>query len=107
ICPWRGTFQTCRLTAGRVRYVLSDEGHITGIVNPPSPWSKKKYWAGAASRRRNGDLWLSGRTPENGSWWPDWIAWLHPRSGHRSTPPPMGSKAYPPLEPAPGRYIHE
>lgn len=107
ICPWSATFQTCRLTGAKVRFVLSGDGHITGIVNPPSPWSKKKYWAGAASRRRDAARWLAGRKPETGSWWPDWVGWLQPRSGVQTAPPSLGSKDYPPLGPAPGTYVHE
>ncbi|MGD9364135.1 MAG: alpha/beta fold hydrolase [Desulfobacteraceae bacterium] len=107
ICPWKSTFQTCRLIGGKVRYILSDEGHITGIVNPPSPWSKKKYWPGAATRLRNPDKWLAKRSRKKGSWWPDWIHWLAPRSGKMVPPPPMGSKTYPPITPAPGTYVLE
>lgn len=107
ICPWQSTFQTCRLLGGKVRYVLSDEGHITGIVNPHSPWSKKKYWAGAATRMRNPEKWLQGKSHNQGSWWPDWINWLKLRSGDQVPPPAMGSKTYPPLCPAPGTYVHE
>jgi polyhydroxyalkanoate synthase len=107
ICPWPATFQTCRLTGGKVRYILAGDGHITGIVNPPSQWSKKKYWAGAATRRRDAARWLSDRKPETGSWWPDWVSWLRPRSGVKADPPPMGSKAYPALGPAPGTYVQE
>jgi polyhydroxyalkanoate synthase len=106
ICPWPSTFKTCRLVGGKVRYVLADEGHITGIVNPASPWSRKQYWAGPATRRRNGSRWLEKLTPNKGSWWPDWVAWLTPRSGER-VPPPAPSSAYPPLAPAPGTYVCE
>lgn len=107
ICPWPATFQTCRLTSGKVRYVLANEGHITGIVNPPSPWSKKKYWAGAATRRRDAERWLKDKVPVEDSWWPDWIAWLKPRNGSRSAPPAMGSDRYKPLAPAPGSYVFD
>ncbi len=107
ICPWQATFQTCRLVSGPVRYILADEGHITGFVNPPSPWSKKKYWAGAASRRRDHSKWLQRQTPSKGSWWPDWVAWLTPRSGSKVPPPSMGCKAHPALAPAPGTYVLE
>jgi polyhydroxyalkanoate synthase len=107
ICPWRATFQTCAMMGRTVRYVLADEGHITGIVNPPSPWSKKQYWAGAATRRRDGVKWLRKQSPNKGSWWSDWVAWLVPRSGGKVLPPTMGCSAYPPLEPAPGTYVHE
>jgi polyhydroxyalkanoate synthase len=107
ICPWQATFQTCAMMGHPVRYVLADEGHITGIVNPPSPWSKKQYWAGAATRRRDASKWLQKQTPNKGSWWPDWVTWLKPRSGQKVPPPAMGGKAYPPLEAAPGTYVHE
>lgn len=107
ICPWTGTFQSCRLTGGKVRFVLADEGHIIGIVNPPSPWSKKTYLAGAATRRTDTDKWKATQTPAKGSWWPDWMAWLKPRSGRRVAPPTMGSRQHPALEPAPGMYVFE
>jgi polyhydroxyalkanoate synthase len=107
ICPWTATFQTSAMMGSTVRYVLADEGHITGIVNPPSPWSKKQYWAGAATRRRDARKWLEKQTPNKGSWWPDWVAWLKPRSGVHVPPPAMGSKTYPPIAPAPGSYVHE
>ena len=107
ICPWPSTFETCRLTGAKIRYVLADEGHITGIVNPPSPWSRKQYWAGTATRRRDPAKWLRRQTPGKGSWWPDWVAWLKPRSGRRIPPPSMGSGTYPPIVPAPGSYVFE
>jgi polyhydroxyalkanoate synthase len=90
-----------------VRYVLADEGHITGNVNPPSPWSKKQYWAGAATRRRDAQKWLQKQTQKKGSWRPDWVAWLKLRSGGQVSPPTTGCKEYPALEPAPGTYVYE
>jgi polyhydroxyalkanoate synthase len=107
ICPWPSTFQSCGLAGGKVRYVLADEGHITGIVNPPSPWSKKQYLAGAATRLRDNDKWKAKQVPQKGSWWPDWLAWLKPRSGPKVAPPGLGSKTYPAREPAPGTYVFE
>lgn len=107
ICPWPATFRTCGMTGRPVRYVLADEGHITGIVNPPSPWSRKQYWAGAATGRRDEQKWLQKQAPNKGSWWPDWVAWLKPRSGDQVKPPKMGCKEFPALEPAPGQYVFE
>jgi len=107
ICPWQGTFQTCHLLGGKARYVLAEEGHITGIVNPPSPWSKQKHWAGAATRLRDGDKWRRKIEPNKGSWWPDWTRWLEVRSGSQITPPAIGSKTHPPLTAAPGTYVFE
>ncbi|MEJ2154166.1 MAG: hypothetical protein P8X96_02430 [Desulfobacteraceae bacterium] len=107
ICPWKSAFKTCRLMGGKVRFILADEGHITGIVNPPSKWSKKKYWAAAATRRRNADKWLEKQVTSKGSWWPDWIHWLEPKSGPKVLPPRAGTPTLPPLCPAPGTYVLE
>ena len=39
IAPWRSSYAGARLPGGKVRFVLSNSGHIAGIVNPPSPKS--------------------------------------------------------------------
>ena len=37
IVPWTTSYQATRLLGGGVRYVLSNGGHVAGIVNPPGP----------------------------------------------------------------------
>ena len=37
IVPWTSSYKTTGLLGGHVRYVLSNGGHIAGIVNPPGP----------------------------------------------------------------------
>ena len=39
IAPWRSAYAGARIPAGKVRFVLSNSGHIAGIVNPPGPKS--------------------------------------------------------------------
>ncbi len=107
ICPWKSTFKTCSLVGGPVRYVLSSEGHITGIVNPPSETSRRRYWAGDAAGERDPESWLSRQEEGRGSWWEDWAAWLSVRSAGERRTPSMGSRKYPPLEKAPGSYVME
>jgi len=107
ICPWKGTFKVCDKVASPVRYVLSSEGHITGIVNPPSEVSKRKYWAGEARGAEDSDQWLGRQQEKRGSWWDDWAQWLASRSCSPGEPPAMGSPRHPPLERAPGRYVLE
>lgn len=105
ISPWRGTFRTCRLAGGSVRYILAGDGHITGIVNPPSEYGKKRYWAGEDGLDGDPDAWLEGREERPGSWWEDWMEWLAQRSGPSGPPPPLGNRRYPALEKAPGTYV--
>jgi polyhydroxyalkanoate synthase len=105
ISPWRGTFRTCRLAGGPVRYVLAGDGHITGIVNPPSEFGKKRYWTGEDGLDGEPDAWLEGREERAGSWWEDWAEWLAGRSGPFRPPPPLGNRRYPAREKAPGTYV--
>jgi polyhydroxyalkanoate synthase subunit PhaC len=107
ISPWQQTFQTCRLVGGPVRYILANEGHITGIVNPPLAQSKKKYQVGDTETLIDCDGWLSSQEDIQGSWWPDWIQWMAGRSLPMTTPPLVGSDKYPPLVKAPGNYVLE
>ena len=41
-----------------------------------------------------------------GSWWPDYIAWLEPRSGEKvPAPKKLGSRKYKATAKAPGIYV--
>jgi polyhydroxyalkanoate synthase len=106
ISPWKGTFQTCHyLSSCPTTYVLAGEGHITGIVNPPSPRSRQKFRAGMADGARSPDAWLADQEIREGSWWPEWVQWLTKNSESAAVPPPVGNLNYPVLGPAPGTYV--
>jgi polyhydroxyalkanoate synthase len=107
ICPWKSTFKVCDKVASPVRYVLSSEGHITGIVNPPSELSRRKYWAGEVRGEADSDQWLGRQEERRGSWWDDWAQWLAARSLSPGDPPALGTPRHPPLERAPGTYVLE
>jgi polyhydroxyalkanoate synthase len=105
ITPWKSSYATTQLVSGPVRFVLSSAGHIAGIVNPPSP--KRKYWTNDAEPLpADADQWLSQAEEHPGSWWEDWTGWIGARAGERTTPPPLGSQDHPPLDDAPGTYVH-
>jgi polyhydroxyalkanoate synthase subunit PhaC len=103
IVPWVAAYQTTQLFGGTRRFVLSTSGHIAGIVNPPGP--KPKHWT-------NDELpadpqeWKNGAQLHDGTWWEDWAEWIAGQGGPMVAPPRrLGSKGYPPLEPAPGSYV--
>jgi len=107
IVPWDAAWRITQLFGGDVRFVVASSGHIAGIINPPG--GKGAYWtreikdADASSPEQ----WLQSATKHEGSWWPDWTAWLSARSGQKGKPPRMGSKKHPPLQDAPGTYVLE
>ena len=121
IVPWQGAWQSTRVLAGPSHFVLGASGHIAGVVNPPAS-RKRCYWAFSdvpdGRRRKTGaksrvsqmpadpEAWLRSAEQHSGSWWPDWIGWLRGHAGATMPAPAVpGSAAYPPIEPAPGRYV--
>ncbi len=107
IAPWKEVFKTCSLVGSPVRYVLATSGHIVGIVNPPVDPPKRRYWVGDATGATDPEAWRASMTKLPGSWWEDWDAWLAQRCGSLTTPPGLGSEAYPALADAPGSYVLE
>jgi polyhydroxyalkanoate synthase len=84
-------------------FIVSESGHIAGIVNPPS---KKKYGHYSnTDLNLNADTWLARAEYHEGSWWPRWEVWLKERSGQllaRRTPGKSGGSD---LGLAPGAYV--
>ncbi len=103
IAPWMSSFAATRLYAGPVRFVLAASGHIAGVINPPAA-GKYNYWT---NRRRvkSPDTWLKGAERHDGSWWPDWSAWVKRRAAGMVRARVPGAGALPALEEAPGSYV--
>jgi polyhydroxyalkanoate synthase len=104
IVPWKSAFKTTHVLGGEARFVLSNAGHIAGIVNPPNP--KCRYWAVAGELPDDPDVWREQAELHEGTWWDDWITWIGGQGGSlQPAPTALGSKKRPPLEPAPGSYV--
>ena len=103
IVPWQSAYKTTQLFSGSTRFVLSNGGHIAGIVNPPGP---KSWYLAADDNPAEADDWMSSaqRTPE--SWWVDWAKWSAEHAGEMTDPPQTGSETHPVLGPGPGTYVH-
>jgi polyhydroxyalkanoate synthase len=97
---------TSQLLGGDTEVVIVNSGHIQTFVNPAGK-SRYKYWWGPAGGP-DPDAWLAQAEVHDGSWWPRWAEWLLTRSGsERPAPGKLGSDRRHPIEPAPGRYVHE
>jgi polyhydroxyalkanoate synthase len=107
IVPWRSAYRTLNLlAASEKQFVLGASGHIAGVVNPAAK-NRRSFWAGERYPD-DPDLWLEKAVETQGSWWPRWSQWLAQHGGgSRKAPPNAGNAKYPPIEPAPGRYVKQ
>ncbi len=97
---YRGARQ---MTSADVHFVLSGSGHIAGVVNPPAA-GKYQYWARDDQDAESIEDWLADATETEGSWWPDWDAWLSAKSGRQVKARKPGA-VLGEIEDAPGRYV--
>lgn len=108
ITPWRACYRSTQLFGSKdVTFVLSQAGHMQAILNPPGN-PKARYYVSKKPGHPPADVddWLKGAEEVSGSWWPFWMEWVKNRAGNLiAAPTTLGSKQYPPMEPAPGRYV--
>lgn len=105
IAPWKQTWALTQLVPhAPLTFTLSSSGHILGIVNPPSPKSKRSYRMGTVEVGDQQEDWLVKQKNVGGSWWPSWTQWLSERGGPQIKPV-LDNDHYPKLDDAPGRYV--
>jgi len=105
ITPWDSCYKSAHLFGGKCEFVLSNSGHIQSILNPPGN-PKANYYENA-KLTSDPRAWYHDATHRQGSWWPQWLEWIQARSGEqRETLATLGSARHPPMEAAPGTYVH-
>jgi polyhydroxyalkanoate synthase len=104
IAAWTSSYDGIRQMGSKDKtFILSESGHIAGIVNPPS---KKKYGHYTGSDLGLGhDDWKQNAAFHEGSWWPRWGTWLAKRSGKQVPAREPGDSDHPVLCAAPGTYV--
>jgi polyhydroxyalkanoate synthase len=103
IAPAKSAFLGSKCFGAPVKFVLAGSGHIAGVVNSPLK-PKYQYWTGGEAQ---GDYesWLANADEHKGSWWPDWLEWIHTMSDERVPARQLGGGKLNPIEDAPGRYV--
>jgi len=111
VAPWRSVYKLHLLADAEITFLLTSGGHNVGIVSEPG--HPHRRYRVATRRHREPYLdpehWLATAAAREGSWWPEWVAWLGARSGSAVAPPAMGTPEapYAPLADAPGTYVYE
>lgn len=106
ITPWQACYGTTQLLGGQVKFVLSNSGHIQALLNPPG--NPKASYLANDRYPADPEQWLAGAQKRSGSWWEDWLNWLHVRAAEQKPAPQrLGNEKYPPGTPAPGIYVFE
>ncbi|MFW5823369.1 MAG: alpha/beta fold hydrolase, partial [Marinobacter sp.] len=103
IALWKTTFEGFRLLSGEKHFLLSQSGHIAGIINPPEA-QKYGYYLNE-SEADSADDWFRGASHQKGSWWPHWQQWVSRFQGEEVAPRIPGDSKLDVIEEAPGRYV--
>jgi polyhydroxyalkanoate synthase subunit PhaC len=111
VAPWHSTYKINFQTNAEVTYLLTTGGHNAGIISEPGHAGRSFQ----VMTKKPDDHYLDpegflARAPrKDGSWWPEWVAWLDARSGASVAPPPIAAptSGAAPLGDAPGTYVLE
>jgi len=105
IAPWTSTYMGTQIFTGPIHFTLAASGHIAGVINPPAG-NKYCYWFTDKKPPADPDEWLAHAKQKDGSWWPDWDAWVKKHSGKEQVPArePGGGKVKA-IADAPGSYV--
>jgi polyhydroxyalkanoate synthase subunit PhaC len=102
IAPWKSTYAATRMYSGTIKFVLSDAGHMAGVISPPG--TKYGHWAND-NLPPSPDEWFADATSHQGSWWPVWDEWVTLFDEGRVPAREPGSGELPIIENAPGSYV--
>lgn len=105
ITPWKACYRSTQMFGGQVTFVLTNQNHTQTISARPDN-RHLRYWI-ADGLPEAADDWAARAVEHPGNWRSHWIAWLKAHSAAKPAPAALGAKAYPPLEPAPGRYVRQ
>jgi polyhydroxyalkanoate synthase len=109
VAPWRSVYKINLLTDTDVTFLLTSGGHNAGIVSEPGHPHRTYQVATLKSQDKfvSPEEWCARTPTREGSWWPEWSAWLTRHSDGKSKPPAFGAprKGYRILRDAPGEYV--
>ena len=109
VSPWRSTYKVHLQTDTEVTYLLTTGGHNAGIVSEPGHEGRsfQVMTKKPDDRYLDPETFIAEAPHKEGSWWPEWVAWLDARSGAPIAPPVVGvlAPSHTSLGDSPGTYV--
>ena len=106
IASWKDSLRGLQNFSSKEKtFVLSEAGHVAGIVNAPGS-GKYGYYFGNGEFE-NPEQWKNGAVFEKESWWPFWERWLREKSKDLVEARIPEAKFDLDLGDAPGDYVHQ
>ena len=106
LTPGQSCYRSTQLLGGDSRFILSTSGHIAALVNPPG--NPRASYQTNKDNPADAQQWLRTAETQEGSWWPDLVAWLGERCGpEKRAPARLGGGGLRPLVDAPGTYVFD
>jgi polyhydroxyalkanoate synthase len=104
IAAWKDSYRGVQQMGSKDKtFIMTQSGHIAGIVNPPTRNKYGHYTNSDMSKDHTG--WLEDADFHEGSWWPRWGKWLEKRAGRKVKARTPGDSEHPALCDAPGTYV--
>jgi len=103
IAPWQTTYLGAQALSGPVTFVLSESGHIAGVINPPGERAYD-HFVGPDIDILDADDWFAVSESQTGSWWSRWAAWSRELAGEKVQKRRPGDGKLSVIENAPGAY---
>ena len=106
IASWKDSFRgLLNFSSKEKTFVLSEAGHVAGIVNAPGS-GKYGYYFGKGEYE-DAEQWKNGAEFEKESWWPFWEGWLREKSKDLVEARIPKAEFDLDLGDAPGYYVHQ
>ena len=111
VAPWRSVYKLHLLADTDVTFLLTNGGHNAGIVSEPGH-PRRRYRLTTTpdgDGYRDPEAWFAETDPKEGSWWPEFSAWIGAHSGARGAvpSPALSGKRTRYLGDAPGSYVFQ
>ena len=111
VAPWRSVYKLHWLADTDVTFLLTNGGHNAGIVSEPGHARRhhRMTTTSDGDGYRDPEAWFAEVQSKDGSWWPEFSAWIDSHSGDPVPPPPIGApeKGLQIIGDAPGTYVFQ